>query len=137
VPLLETGEVDVLLTVVNFVDRHTYAFEEQVLPVARKHNTGIVAMKVFGGARRSAGSYENPQAPPELDVEHLAMAVRYALGTEGVATVNLGVHNREQLRTNVELVRNAPPLSREEQGKLDRLGRSLARQWGAHFGDVA
>ena len=51
VPLLETDEVDVLLTVVNFVDRHTYNFEDKVLPVARKHNTGIVAMKVFGGAR--------------------------------------------------------------------------------------
>ena len=33
VPLLETGEVDVLLTVVNFVDRYTYNFEEKVLPV--------------------------------------------------------------------------------------------------------
>ena len=50
VPLLETGEVDVLLTVVNFVDRHTYNFEDKVLPVARKPNVGIVAMKVFGGA---------------------------------------------------------------------------------------
>jgi len=63
VPLLESGEVDVLLTVVNFVDRHTYNFEEQVLPAARKHNAGIVAMKVFGGARRSAGSYELVLSP--------------------------------------------------------------------------
>ena len=71
VPLLETGEVDVLLTLVNFVDRYTYGFEDKVLPVARKHNVGIVAMKVFGGARKSSGSYENPDAPPEMDVAHL------------------------------------------------------------------
>ena len=47
---LESGEVDVVLAIVNFADRHTYHFEEEVLPVARKHNVGIVAMKVFGGA---------------------------------------------------------------------------------------
>ena len=52
VPLLETGEVDVLLTLVNFVDRFTYGFDHKVLPVARKHNAGIVAMKVFGGGAR-------------------------------------------------------------------------------------
>ena len=101
VPLLETGEVDVLLTVVNFVDRHTYNFEDKVLPVARKHEVGIVAMKVFGGARKSAGSYENPKAPPEMDVDHLEKAVRYSLGTPGVATANMGVHNSDQLRQNV------------------------------------
>ncbi len=122
---------------VNFVDRHTYGFEETVLPVARKHNTGIVAMKVFGGARRKAGSYQNPEAPPELDVEHLESAVRYALGTPGVATANLGVHNREQVRKNVELVKGYKPLSPEEQAKLAELGEQLAAQWGPHFGPVA
>lgn len=134
---LESGDVDVLLTVVNFVDRHTYRFEEQVLPVAEKHNVGIVAMKVFGGARRSAGSYGNPQAPPELDVTHLPAAIRYALGVPGVATLNLGAHNEEQVRQNVEMVKNYQPLSAEEQQQLTVLGKELAGQWGPHFGPVA
>ncbi len=137
VPLIESDEVDVLLTVVNFVDRHTYGFEDKVLPVARKHDVGIVAMKVFGGARKGAGSYENPDAPPELEVEHLERAVRYSLGTPGVATVNLGVHNRNQLRQNVAMVKNFQPLSDDDQKELTVLGRKLARQWGPHFGDVA
>ena len=135
--LLETGEVDVLLTVVNFVDRHTYGFEEKVLPVARKHDVGIVAMKVFGGARKKAGSYPNPDAPPELDLEHLEVAVRYALGTPGVATVNLGVHNREQVRKNVEMVKGFRPLSEDEEAELSELGKQLAEQWKDHFGLVA
>jgi len=134
--LLETGEVDVLLTLVNFVDRHTYGFEQTVLPVARKHDVGIVAMKVFGGASRKAGSYPNPDAPPELDLEHLNSAVRYALSTPGVATVNLGVHNRQQVRKNVEMVRSFKPLSPDEEAKLTELGKSLAAQWGPHFGPV-
>jgi hypothetical protein len=135
--LLETGEVDALLTVVNFVDRHTYNFEETVLPVARKHNVGIVAMKVLGGARRKSGSYQNPDCPPELDVEHLELAVRYSLGTPGVATLNIGVHNQDQLRRNVEMVNAYKPLSDEEQARVKELGRQLAQDWGPHFGPVA
>ena len=135
--LLETGQVDVLLTLVNFVDRHTYRFEETVLPVARKHNVGIVAMKVFGGASKRAGSYPNPNAPPELDLEHLELAVRYALSTPGVATANLGAHKREQVRKNVEMVRRFKPLSPDEQAKVTELGKKLAGEWGPHFGPVA
>lgn len=135
--LLETGEVDVLLTIINFVDRHTYGFEEKVLPIAREKNIGIVAMKVFGGARKAAGSYKNPKAPPELDVEHLELAVRYAMSTPGVNTLNLGVHNMEQVRKNIEMVRNCQPLTPEDQDKLAALGKELAPKWGEHFGPVA
>jgi len=135
--LLETGEVDALLTVINLVDRHTYRFEETVLPVARKHNVGIVAMKVFGGASKKAGSYANPDAPPEMDLRHLELAVRYALSTPGVATANLGAHKKEQVRKNVEMVRNFKPLTPEEQSQVTELGKKLAGDWGAHFGPVA
>lgn len=135
--LLETGEVDVLLTIINFVDRHTYGFEEKVLPIAREKNIGIVAMKVFGGARKAAGSYKNPKAPPELDVEHLELAVRYAMSTPGVNTLNLGVHNMEQVRKNIEMVRNCEPLTPQDQDKLAALGKELAPKWGEHFGPVA
>lgn len=133
---LETGEVDVLLTVVNFVDRHTYNFEDRVLPVARKHNVGIVAMKVFGGARKKAGGYANSNAPPELDVAHLESAVRYALGTPGVATLNLGAHKKEQIRQNVDMVRRFKPLDPAEQDELASLGKKLAATWGPHFGPI-
>ena len=135
VPLLESGEVDVLMPALNFVDRHTYNFEEMVLPVARKHDVGIVAMKVFGGARK--GNYPDPKCPPQLDPEHLELAVRYALGLPGVATLNIGVHNVEQLRKNVEMVRRYQPLSAEELAKCLALGKELAARWGQHFGPLA
>ncbi|MCS7238960.1 MAG: aldo/keto reductase [Thermoguttaceae bacterium] len=136
IPYLETGEVDVLLTVVNFVDRHTYNFEEKVLPLARKQNVGIVAMKVFGGARRSAGSYQNPKCPPELDTQYLESAIRYALGIPGVATLNLGAHNSQQVEENVRMVKSYRPLSPEEEKELLALGKKLAESWGEHFGPV-
>ncbi|MHB8898340.1 MAG: aldo/keto reductase [Thermoguttaceae bacterium] len=134
--LIETGEVDVLLAVINFVDRHTYGFEDKVLPIAREKKVGIVAMKVFGGARKSAGSYANPKAPPELDVEHLELAVRYAMSVPGVNTLNLGAHNMEQVRKNIEMVRTSEPLTAADQEKIAQLGKQLAQQWGEHFGSV-
>ncbi len=133
--LLETGEVDVLMAALNFVDRHTYNFEEKVLPVARKHDVGIVAMKVFGGSRN--GNYPDPNCPPQLDVEHLETAVRYSLGLPGVATLNIGVHNVEQLRKDVEMVRRYQPLTAEEQAKCLALGKELATHWGQHLGPLA
>jgi predicted aldo/keto reductase-like oxidoreductase len=132
--LLETGEVDVLMAALNFVDRHTYNFEEKVLPVARKHEVGIVAMKVFGGSRN--GNYPDPKCPPQLNVEHLELAVRYALGLPGVATLNIGVHNIEQLRKNVEMVKRYQPLTAEERAKCLALGKELAGVWGQHLGPL-
>ena len=128
--LLESGEVDVLLAALNFVDRHTYNFEEKVLPVARKHNVGVVAMKVFGGRN---GNYPDPKCPPQLDVQYLELAVRYALGLPGVATLNIGVHSVEQLRKNVEMVNRYQPLTAEEQAKCLALGKELASRWGQHL----
>jgi predicted aldo/keto reductase-like oxidoreductase len=130
---LASGEVDVLLTVVNFADRYTYRFEEEVLPVARQHNVGIVAMKAFGGAKKM----DYNDRIPQIDVQHLELAVRYALGVPGVTTVNLGVYDTEQLRKNVEMVKNYRPLEADQQNLLAKLGRELSAEWGPHFGPVA
>ncbi|HID77701.1 MAG TPA: aldo/keto reductase [Planctomycetaceae bacterium] len=134
---LETDQVDVILVVVNFVDRHTYGFEDKVLPVARRHNTGIVAMKVFGGPDPKTGSWGNPDAKPMVGLQGVELAVRYALSTPGVASVNLGVHTVEQVRRNVEIVRRFEPLTDQEWEEVGRLGRQLAVQWGDHFGPVS
>ena len=135
-PFLQTGEVDVILVALNFADRHTYNFEEAVLPIARKHSVGVLAMKVFGAPDPKTGSWGNPQAKPNVGVENVELAIRYALSVPGVAAVNLGVHNVEQLAHNVQLVKRFQPLSPDEQDRLCQLGRKLATDWGEHFGPV-
>ena len=135
--LIETDEVDVLLAVVNFVDQHTYGFEEKVLPLAVKHKMGIVAMKVYGGASKADGKYSNPKARPEMDLDKLELAVRYALSTPGVHTVNLGVHNMGQVRKNAQMVKSFQKLSSDEYAKALALGQGMAEKWGKHFGPVA
>jgi predicted aldo/keto reductase-like oxidoreductase len=128
---LESGDVDVLLVIVNFADRHTYHFEEEVLPVARKHNVGIVAMKVFGGAANM--DYKNPKRP-QIDSQYVPLALRYALSTPGVVSADLGVHTAEQIRSNVQMIKDFRLLSPEETAHAIDLGKGLAAKWGEHFG---
>jgi len=126
-----------MLAAVNFGDRHTYNFEEKVLPVARKHEVGVIAMKVFGAPSPKTGSWGNPKAKPNVGEENMEMAIRYALSLPGVASANLGVHTVEQLRQNVEMVKRFEPLSAEEDERLSELGKKLALDWGEHFGPVS
>lgn len=136
---LNTGEVDVLLAAVNYVDRHTYNFEELVLPLAREKNVGIVAMKVLGGADPAKGSYRNPNSVGRLvadDPGKIETAIRYALSLPGVATVNLGINSVEQLQQDLAYFRDPQPLSEQELAQLLEEGRQLAAKWGPHFGPV-
>ena len=45
-PFLESGDVDVVLLPVNFVDRYTYGFEEKILPVAVNETLFFLVAKV-------------------------------------------------------------------------------------------
>lgn len=135
-PFLETGEVDVVLMTINFGDRYTYNFEERVLPLCREKNVGVVAMKVFGAPDPATGSWGNPKALPNVGVENIELAIRYALSLPGVHSANLGVHTVEQLRQNVEIVKNFRPLGPEDWARIEEIGPKLAAKWGAHFGPV-
>ena len=137
IPFIESGDVDVVLVAVNFVDRFTYNFEETVLPVALKHNVGIVAMKAFGGPDGKTGSWGTRNAKPMVGTARVELAIRYALSVPGVATANLGVHTVEQFRQNLAVVQRFQPLTSDEQERLTIVGRELAKEWGPHFGPAA
>jgi uncharacterized protein len=133
-PFIESGGVDVALMVLSFVDRFVYRFEQSVLPLARKHNLGVLAMKVFGGVEGGFGNYGGPKRRPQLPAEHLELAVRYALEIPGVTSLNIGVHDAEQVRHNLAMIRRFEPLTEAEKAKAAALGRELAAEWGPQFG---
>ena len=133
VEALKTGEIDLVMVALNFVDRFTYNFEETVLPEARKQRAAVAAMKVLGGAR---GMQYSPPQPAEL-AAHYRDAVRYAVGLPGVSTLVIGVKNREELYQAVTTLRTATPLTPEEAKRVLALGRETAGRWGAHFGPVS
>ena len=137
VPVLETGQIDVVMMAMNFVDRYIYGFEETVLPVANRHKVGVACMKVLGGIRGGFGAADGPNPGPQMDVRHIRQAIRYALGLPGVATLVIGPHTVKQLRQNAQLVQDYEPLSGEEKAELARLGQRLANTWGEHYGPVA
>ena len=134
--VLEETELDVVMATFNFADRYTYDFEKQVLPLAQKRGVGVAAMKVYGGALN--WEYERP-LPSELsrygDVDH-ELALRYALGLDGVAIAVVGVYSERELEQNVEWARRYHPLDDIEKQKLAGMGREIAALWGPHCGAV-
>jgi aryl-alcohol dehydrogenase-like predicted oxidoreductase len=134
--LLETGLIDVMMVALNFVDFHQYHFEEQILPVARRHGCGILAMKVFGGRGKNPGGYSVPgpsMMPPAL----LPQAMRYSLGIPGVAAAVIGPYSIEEVKQNIAWARAYEPLTAEESAALRAKGHELVADWGARFGPVA
>ncbi len=126
-------EIDVLLNAVNFVDRHTYNFEDQVWPAAAQANIGMIAMKVYGGA----------QDPPpkvlshsKMPVEYHDMAFRYALSLPKVACAVIGMVTPRELEQNLIRARTFQPLSANETRRLQNAGTQLARRWNDHLGPV-
>lgn len=127
-------EIDVLLNAVNFVDRHTYNFEEQVWSAAAGANIGLIAMKVFGGAQHpSPSTLSHSQMP----VEYHDMAFRYALSQPHVCCATIGMATPRELDENLVRARNFRPLSVGEGRRLHAAGVLLARRWADHLGPVS
>lgn len=134
VETLKRIEVDALLNAVNFVDRHTYDFEQRVWPLAARQNIGLMAMKVYGGKRRGFLTGISHTLMPE---QYRDLAFRYTFSQPNLARAAIGMATRLELRENVERARRFTPLTRAERDQLDGIGRQLARNWGPHFGAVA
>ncbi len=80
------------------------SFEELALPVAKKKNLGVIAMKVFGQEKL------NGKAP----VEQL---IQYSLSLP-VAVAVMGMPQRHMLETNVAAVKAFRPMPDEDRRKL-------------------
>jgi predicted aldo/keto reductase-like oxidoreductase len=126
-------EVDAVMLAMNYADRHTYGFEERVLPAAQRLDLGVACMKVFGGARDM--NYEAHRVSHLGDAPHHP-AFRYALGLPGVAVAVIGMYTQDELDRNLRWARAWEPLTGEEAERLTAEGRDLAARWGPHFGDV-
>jgi aryl-alcohol dehydrogenase-like predicted oxidoreductase len=127
----ETGQIELFMCVLNYVDRHTYGYEEKVLPEARKRNIGVIAMKVLGG----------PVAPPArariTSPDEYVANLRYVLGIPGVSVAIIGIRTVEELRQAVATARDFRPLTPAEMTRITERGKTLAREWGPLRGPVA
>jgi aryl-alcohol dehydrogenase-like predicted oxidoreductase len=127
-------DVDVLLNAANFVDRHTYNFEEQVWPAAAAANIGLIAMKVYGGAMDPPPSRLSHSKMP---VEYHDAAFRYALSLPHVCCAVIGMATPWELEQNLQRAKTFHPLSPAEARRLRETGAPLARRWIDHLGPIA
>lgn len=134
--VLKTGQIDVVMPVINYADRTTYGFDTKVLPECRKHNVGVVAMKVYagikGGFRFHKKGYVGCATKPEL----LPQAMAYVLDLPGVSVANIGPYTREQALQNVGFARKYKPLTDEQRAALLEHGKRLAPQLGLRYGPL-
>jgi uncharacterized protein len=133
VNIIETGEIDVIMVPVNFADYALYSFEQEILPVARKHRCGLVAMKVFGGHRNNFAGYRK-RGPSKMPREFLERALRYSLGVEGIGSAVVGPYTVEEIKEDVAWAKAFQPLSGAEIAALRVEGERLAAEWGPRFG---
>ena len=136
VRMIETGQIDVVMCVMNYADRHIYGFEQQVLPECRKRNVGAVAMKAYvgikGGFPNHRKGYVGCATAPEL----LPQALAYALDLEGVAVAAVGPYTLDQAIRNVEFARAYKPLTLEQRASLVARGKAMAPSLGPRYGPV-
>jgi aryl-alcohol dehydrogenase-like predicted oxidoreductase len=137
VPVIETGEIEVLMVAMNFADRHVYNFEEKVLPAAHKHGCGIVCMKVFGGVTGGWNGYKKRQPGRLAGDEHRQDAIDYALSIPGVSTCVIGLKTLKELRLAIAAMRSHRPLEGKRREAVLAKGARLAEEWGERFGPVA
>ncbi len=129
-PAFATGEIELFMCTLNFVERHIYAFEEKVLPEARRRNIGVIGMKVLGGPVNGPGAR---LAGPE-DYE---AALRYVWSLPGVAVAIIGLRDPKELRQALDAAQRFQPFSSEQLASLAGRGRRMATDWGPLRGPVA
>ncbi|MBM3748737.1 MAG: aldo/keto reductase [Acidobacteria bacterium] len=122
-PAFATGQIELFMCTLNFVERHIYNFEERALPEARRRGIGIVAMKVLGGPHQGTqGRLVSP--------EDYQATLRYVWGVPGTAVMALGMRNVEEFRQALAAARAYKPLSKIEMAGLMERGKKLASEWG-------
>jgi uncharacterized protein len=115
---LEMYDWDTFMCFVNPAKFSRPALQEQ-LPVAKKKNIGVIAMKTFGGRPGSLVGQGKGQADS-------ATLLRFALGQD-VALAIPGVSTVRQLEENLKVAKNFKPLSEEETRRL--IERIDAKSW--------
>jgi aryl-alcohol dehydrogenase-like predicted oxidoreductase len=128
-PALETGEVELVMCVLNHVERHIYGYEEKVLPECRKRNVGVIAMKVLGGP--------TGQGARLISAQDYQDTLRYVWGVQGLCVAIIGLRTPEELRKALAAARAYQPLTPEEMKGVTERGKRMAAQWGPLRGPVA
>ena len=129
-PVFATGQIELFMCSMNFVEQHIYNFEEKVLPEARRRGIGVIAMKVLGGPMKGV-------APRLSSPEDYQATLRYVWGVPGVSVAIIGMRNLDELNQAILAARQYKRLTKVELAGLSARGKLLAGEWGELRGPVA
>jgi uncharacterized protein len=130
VSVMATGEIELFMCTINYVERLIYKFEEIALPEARKRNIGIIGMKALGGPLQDGRA--RLTSPEDYNT-----TLRYAWSVPGVAVVIVGVRTPDELRRALGAARAFQPFTPAEMTSVMERAKPMAQQWGPLRGPVA
>lgn len=109
---LERYPFDTTLVSLNAADiHHPRPFHSTVLPVAKKNNIGVIAMKV-----PAYGKLFKPGA-----LKGMNQAMGYVLSMDGVHTCIIAAEHPEQLESNVRVAQAYQPLTQPQMQEIEQL----------------
>ena len=114
---IERFDFDTVLMPVNAAEPAYKSFLDEVLPLARERNMGIIGMKVYFRGFAS-------KLPGYTSMEPF---FRFAL-SQPVTNIVIGCDNVAQLEENVRFAESFEPMTEEEQKKLARAVEAFSRQ---------
>jgi predicted aldo/keto reductase-like oxidoreductase len=107
--LIRTGRFDAVQVPFNFVDDKA---AEEVLPLARQSDMGIIAMKPLGGGL----------------LDDARLCFRFLLQHPGIVP-DPGIETLPQLLEIIGVMASGGPLTAEEQDRMEQYRQRLGREW--------
>ena len=143
--MLATDEVDVMMTIMNFVDHSTYGFSKTVREEALARGVGVMAMKVFGGTEsvlRPGGGLANANSPVPLpsnmqiafDENVLPDCMRFVKSLGGITGMVIGINTIEEIEKNIRWATETQPFSDTEMQAIIQMGEAIAPMWAQRYG---
>jgi len=103
--LLQKKEFETIQVPVNFLEKEPF---EEVIPLAKKLDVGIIAMKPLGGGA----------------IDDAKVAFRYLCQFDEIVLIP-GVESVEQMKQIIEIIENPSPLTSEDKEKIERIRKEL------------
>ena len=143
--MLATDQVDVLMTIMNFVDHSTYGLSRQVREEALARGCGVMAMKVFGGTESNlvpGGGLANSDAPEphpsnmqlSFNESVLPDCMRFVKSLGGVTGMVIGINYLAELEKNIKWAIETQPFSADEMAAIVKMGETVAPMWAKRYG---
>jgi predicted aldo/keto reductase-like oxidoreductase len=118
--LLElSGEPEACMMPINVIDRGYDSYIDNVLPVLKKKNIGVIAMKTLAGGSFFGRGFDGRKDAQETVMDHVSVndAITYALSIPNDVLVT-GPKTPAMLQEKIDIVNNFKKITPEEQHKL-------------------